>query len=334
MLQLVMLLASVLLAIVPMVAFLLLIWWLDRYDREPLWMVGATFAWGAVGGALLAIVFSLILDSSLAMVLEGNAREAAGPVLVAPFVEELTKGCILLLLLRHRLYDNATDGFVYGSATGLGFGMTENFLYFSMVAFSGDPGSFLGTVFARTLFSAPLHAMASGMFGAALGLGKFRRFWIVRLGIALVGLAAAMILHFSWNALAVTAEMSQRLTPMVAGFVALPLVFVVLFGLFQLSLLHEKSIIGRELGLEARNGLLPPSYVPILMSWWRRSRRGWLPPSIPHHHFVALCTRLAFRKHQMAKVPGDRRYDYTEEVRVLRQELEALVERAADLDRD
>ena len=329
MIQILMLIIALLAAIIPIVMFLLIIWWLDRYEREPLWMVGATFGWGAVGGALLAILFSIILDSSLALVLEGNMKEAAGPVLVAPFVEELTKGCILLLLLRHRLFDNATDGFVYGAATGLGFAMTENFLYFSMIAMSGDPGSFFMTVFLRTLFSAPLHAMASGMFGAALGLAKFQRLWVLKPILPLMGLLAGMGLHFSWNFLATAGEMTGKSSPMIAAFVGLPAVMVLFFVAFQVSMLHEKWIIGRELKEEADKGILPPSYVPILQSYLRRIRKGWLPPTIPHDHFVALCTKLAFRKHQAARCPKSDRYDYQEEVRVLRQELRALIEKAS-----
>jgi protease PrsW len=333
MVQLLSLVLAVFTATLPMILLLLVVWWLDRYEREPLWMVAATFSWGAVGGVLLAIVFSLVMDTSLSLVLDGKMQEAAGPVIVAPFVEELTKGCILLLLLRHRLFDNATDGFVYGAATGLGFGMTENFIYFSMSAMGGDLKSFMEVVYLRTLFSAPLHAAASGMFGAALGLAKYRRFLPAKLAIPFVGLGAGMALHFAWNALAVTAEMTQNGVPIAVAFVGLPVVMLALFGLFQLSMLHEKSILRHELADEARTGLLPPSYVPILGSWLKRTRHGWLPPSIPHHHFVALCTRLAFRKYQGARVSKAKRYEYDEEVKVLRQELRALLERASEVEK-
>ena len=320
---------AVLVAIVPLVIFLLVIWWLDRYDREPLWLVAGTFGWGAVGAVLLAILGSLVLDTSLSLVLEGNLEEAAGPVIVAPFVEELTKGLILVVLVRHRFFDNATDGFVYGAATGLGFAMTENFLYFSMIAMSGDVGSFFGTLFLRTLFSAPLHAMACGLFGSAMGLAKFQPNRALRYVLPVCGLAAGMLLHLGWNLAAVTGEMTGKVTPMMAGFVGLPLVFVVMFTMFQLSMLHERAVIGRELDDEATHGVLPRSYVPILQSYLRRVRAGWLPPTIPHHHFVSLCTRLAFRKHQLRCTHDEeRRYDVEEEVRVLRQELQALIERA------
>ncbi len=328
-LQLLMLLLAVAAAIVPMVLYLLLMWWLDRYEREPLWAVGLTFGWGAVGGALLAILFSLVLDTSLGVVLDDAARQAAGPVFIAPLVEELTKGCVLLLLLRHRLFDNATDGFVYGTATGLGFAMTENFMYFAMVAVGGHPEEFVGVVFLRTLFSAPLHGMASGSLGAALGLSKYQRQWLAKPLLLLLGLAAAMGLHMFWNAMAVTGELTGRVEPVAAGFLGLPLYFLVFFGSFQLSMLHERWIIGRELDEEAADGLIPRHYVPILQSWFRRQGRGWLPRGVPHHHFVTICTRLAFRKHQALRVRRGRRFDYTEEIRILRQEIRTLLRRGA-----
>ena len=34
---------SVVCAVVPMLVFLATIWWMDRYDREPLWLLGLTF---------------------------------------------------------------------------------------------------------------------------------------------------------------------------------------------------------------------------------------------------------------------------------------------------
>ena len=49
MLHLILILLSVLAAGVPMIGYLLLMRWLDRYEREPLTLVAAAFAWGAIG---------------------------------------------------------------------------------------------------------------------------------------------------------------------------------------------------------------------------------------------------------------------------------------------
>ena len=45
MLHLILILLSVLAAGVPMIGYLLLMRWLDRYEREPLTLVAAAFAW-------------------------------------------------------------------------------------------------------------------------------------------------------------------------------------------------------------------------------------------------------------------------------------------------
>ena len=47
---------SLIVAVAPLVALLFFIWWVDRYDREPLKYVFAAFLWGGLG----AIAFSIL----------------------------------------------------------------------------------------------------------------------------------------------------------------------------------------------------------------------------------------------------------------------------------
>lgn len=117
---------SLVVAVAPMVAMLSFIWWVDRYDREPLRYVFDCFLWGAFGAFILSIIGS---ELSLQFFGERSPERefAIGSILVAPTVEELMKGLILFFLPRYRDFDNVTDGLVYGAAAGLGFGMTENF---------------------------------------------------------------------------------------------------------------------------------------------------------------------------------------------------------------
>ena len=41
-------LLAVVFATLLILGYLLFIWWLDRYEREPIWLVGLTFLWGAI----------------------------------------------------------------------------------------------------------------------------------------------------------------------------------------------------------------------------------------------------------------------------------------------
>ncbi len=49
----VILLASAL-ALVPTLVYALLVWWLDRYEKEPLPLLVVAFLWGAVPAVILA----------------------------------------------------------------------------------------------------------------------------------------------------------------------------------------------------------------------------------------------------------------------------------------
>ena len=97
---------------------------------------------------------------------------------VAPFVEEITKGAFLLFTIRSNKFDNITDGIVYGGAIGLGFGMTENFLYF--ILYGNTLVNWITIVIIRTLFSAVMHCVATATFGAFLAYSKYKKTLVKR----------------------------------------------------------------------------------------------------------------------------------------------------------
>ena len=86
-----------------------------------------------------------------------------GAIVVAPIVEEITKGLFLLITITNKKFDNITDGIVYGGAIGLGFGMTENFLYF--VSYGESISNWIMLVIVRSLFSAVMHCVSTATLG-------------------------------------------------------------------------------------------------------------------------------------------------------------------------
>lgn len=326
---------SIVFAVVPMTGLLLLVWWLDRYDREPLWLYLLTFLWGGIGGVVIALVGNLVLDLSLtpvAFLLDeaastGQAFQVAiGPTVVAPLVEEPAKALILLVVLTSRNFDNMTDGFVYGAAAGLGFGMTENAMYFLSVL--QDPAVWWDTVAVRTAFSAIMHASATSLVGAGLGWGRFRRWWGLGLG-GLVGLTLAMAMHAQWNGLLTLGAtlddtgLAERLALWL-----LPVEVLLVFGAFQLSLLGESLIIRRELTAEARDGVLPPAHAGVIASWWRRQGYDWLPQGLDHRRYVQAATTLALRRRQL-RLPGTRKDPfYRDDTVRLRAQIRAMLTHA------
>ena len=283
-------LASLVFAVVPMLLYLWIIWMMDRYDREPIGLVAANFAWGAFGAIFFAIVLSLFTSAMLGT---GDFLDA---ILVAPLVEEPAKAVFLLFTVRSRHFDNMTDGLVYGMAIGLGFGMTENFMYFLGAASTGE---WVVLVVVRTLFSAVMHALATGIVGAFFGLTKFQvRGWRVPLGM--LGLGLAMLVHFFWN---FTVSVNDAAA---AGlgllFIAGSTVAVVIVLLLSLS--YENRVLRRELMDEAARGVIPEGHVPFLSSSSKRKIRGWVPEGVDRKRYAQLATRLAFRKSQARASTG------------------------------
>lgn len=322
---------SLVFAVLPMVGLLLFVWWLDRYDREPLWLYLLTFLWGGIGGVVVALVGNTLLDISLspvALALDQVAETgmtiqlAYGPTIVAPLIEEPAKALILLAVLTSRTFDDVTDGFVYGAAAGLGFGMTENALYFLSVL--QNPEVWWDTVAVRTAFSAVMHAAASSLVGAGLGWGRFRRWWGLGFGGS-IGLILAMAMHALWNGLLSIGPAVDVGFPLQDwALYLLPAEIALVLVAFQLSLLGESWIIRRELATEAAEGVLPESHPAILASWWRRQGYDWLDPGLDHRRYIQAATTLALRKRQV-RLPGGRRDPfYRDDVVRLRRQLIAM----------
>lgn len=302
--------ASVVAAVVPMVGFLAVVWWLDRYDREPAWTVLLTFAWGALIATTLSLIGNTSLDLLLHAVVGPHLASQITPVVVAPLVEEPTKAVVLLLVLQSRRFDNATDGFVYGAAAGLGFGMTENLLYFVTAAKAAEWAplegtlAWLTTVAARTFFSAVMHAAASALVGAALGSVRFRPTW-TRVPAAALGLGAAIAMHATWNGLLTAASAFDQPALVALDFALFPVELLAVFGLFQACLWGERRTLRRELLAEARDeGTLPEDAALAVASYLRRSLGRVGPPGVHRRSWVRAATTVGFRRAQLRKAVG------------------------------
>jgi RsiW-degrading membrane proteinase PrsW (M82 family) len=284
-------------SVIPMLFYLILIWLMDRYEREPFWLLSLNFLWGATGAIIFGIIGSMIMDVGISQFIYQFANKSdaielhnlAGAVVVAPMVEESTKGAFLLLTALSRNFDGPVDGAVYGGAVGLGFGMTENFLYF--LSFPKSYESLLFLIIVRTFFSAILHCCTQATLGAAIGFAKFRGL-LAKFTIIPLGLAAAMFLHFTWN-LTVSFESTA-----VLGFIFMIVVIIIIFTIFQFGVYREGRIILQELSEETNYGIIPKEHLKYIPYSSRRFKHGWLQGRINQRDYVKTATKLALRKHQ------------------------------------
>lgn len=323
-LTLLIVLTSIFMAVAPMVVALMFIWWLDRYDREPLGLLFVLFAWGAVGGTLIGGFLTLELHRFAVLAVGPKAAYVLTLVALAPILEEVAKGIGLFGVALHSKFDNMTDGIVYGAGVGLGFAMTENLLYFFRGYLTGGLLGWGVMVLLRTFFSAWVHMAASACWGAGLGAAKYAKgrrivWW------PLVGMGGAVLVHAVWNACTVMTIETGSQVPILSGFVLLPLVVLLLLVIFQVSLSRERLFITAELTEEAALRIVPAEHVGILSSYARRMRGRWGPadPRV-RSVYVRLTTELAFRKRQARRARPRQIPKLLEQVQLLREKIRGL----------
>jgi RsiW-degrading membrane proteinase PrsW (M82 family) len=198
---------SSLLAIAP----ILILWYLDRRERESPWLFAAAFLWGGLIATTLALPANTAIIVVVSQWLEHNAslKEMLGPdaalmigaPLAAPLVEETTKGLgiVLLFWLMRAEFDNVRDGFVYGALVGAGFNWFESALYVQQNFLQFGEASYgfqIGSRYAWLGLAG--HAMFSGIFGASLGLARATHRRIVRYLAPVAGYLLAVVAH-AWN---------------------------------------------------------------------------------------------------------------------------------------
>jgi CRP-like cAMP-binding protein/RsiW-degrading membrane proteinase PrsW (M82 family) len=164
-----------------------LIWALDVFGTGKLSTILVCLGWGTLGAYSLAyLINTRVIALGLSYDLLTN--------LTAPFIEEILKALVLVVLVRHPRFRYIVDGTVYGFAVGIGFALSENlFIYLPR-----SDSAVLGTAISRTLSTTLMHAAASGMVG--LALGRLRRSTDVRRTIwPVLGIGLAIALHVVYN---------------------------------------------------------------------------------------------------------------------------------------
>ena len=180
----------------------------EKKDKEPWETLKLAFAWGAISGVFLAILFNSLGTALLLVFLNQNGSASDDllliltVVLVAPIVEEFVKPLVMFQNSSVRSnIDEVEDGIVYGAACGLGFGATENVLYgLSEDAVTVGYLGILAVVVLRTVSSILLHLVATSFTGH--GISKY----LVEgqpFSIVIKYYFLAVLIHAGWNGAAV-----------------------------------------------------------------------------------------------------------------------------------
>ncbi|MFN8532277.1 MAG: PrsW family intramembrane metalloprotease [Dehalococcoidia bacterium] len=336
-------------AIIPACLYVLFVLWVDRYEHEPAGLLFFAFFWGAV----VAIVFSFIFNTLVAVIASSLVGEAGGEltasVLSAPLVEEGFKGfflLILMLLFRHE-FDNVLDGIVYGSIVGLGFAMTENIVYFGRMYAEGGLAGLALIVVLRSVLGGSGHALFTATLGAGFGLARESTSLPVKIFAPLVGYLLAVVQHAAWNLFAGTlipALLPTETNEWIYFCLVAPIQTVVLTGpgLLTLALVvlvawrREAAIIRRTLLPEVEQGLISMEDYHIMSSSRRRLRSLWatlrndgLLAVLVRREYIGAATELAFRKWHYERGERPKRDQRSTPEEQYRERIRRLQERLA-----
>ncbi len=324
-------------SVLPVPVYVALILWIDRHEKEPGWLLLATFLWGCTVALLLSYIFNTLLAAILQALLGPLWATRITFSVVTPLVEETAKGLALLgmaLAVRDE-FDNLTDGLVYGALVGLGFGVAENVLYLGRAFKAGGVAGLTVLFFARVMLLGLMHSIWTGCTGAGLGYAR-ERGGAARFLAPVAGYVGAVFLHALWNSanVGLEATVGQRallLAPVLFGVILLPGI-VVLGTLAYLCERREREVVRSHLLTLVTSGELSEEELRAVAgreksrrlwrAWAQRGPSGWLAL---RQYYDALA-ELAFARWRAAqgRPPGVAEEELLVKIRALRERVQAL----------
>lgn len=163
----------------------------DRYDSEPLRLVGLLF----LLGMLSAFPVMYAVDFMKSVIEAPYARA----FLAVAAVEEFAKYALTFwFAVKHHEFDEEYDGIVYAVAASLGFATVENIIKVLTLGWETIP--------ITALFTVPGHALFGVIMGFYLGKAKFadnrkRQWWLY-----VVAFVYPWLMHGTYDALLVSEQ--------------------------------------------------------------------------------------------------------------------------------
>ncbi|HJQ29014.1 MAG TPA: PrsW family intramembrane metalloprotease [Rubrobacter sp.] len=291
----------------PVPFYVALALWLDRYEKEPVWMLAGTFIWGATVAVFFAFIFNTINTVIFSSVFGSGTGDVLGGVVSAPIVEESAKGLALFILYwwKKDEFDGVVDGVIYAAMVGLGFAMSENFLYYGRTFAEGGIEGSIFVFVLRGLISPFAHPLFTSMTGIGLGLARQSNNGFVKFAAPVIGLLGAMMLHSLWNfsgvPLGLIGFLGTYLLVMVPALIGV-LIMVVL------GLRREGQVIRYYLTPELQSGLITRQQYDALGSVggrmgssFRALTNGGLGGWRANARFSQAATELAFHRDRVQR---------------------------------
>ena len=179
-------LLQILVSLLPVLAFLAALLYLDSYKLVRLPAVIAIVVCGGMVAGISYVANAFVLELVRIDLLRFSRY-------VAPLTEELLKGLVIVALIRAHRIGFLVDAAIMGFAVGTGFALVENLYYLKLA-----PDAGMGTWIVRGFGTAIMHGGATAIF-AVMGLAMLERAKRANATDLLPGFVLAVVLHSGYN---------------------------------------------------------------------------------------------------------------------------------------
>lgn len=316
---------AILLSFIPMWFYGYIIYWFDRFEREPLKLLVGVFLWGAVIASIGAAIVELILGAGLLAVTNNKSfTDLAGDTFFAPIVEESLKGIAVLLvaLVFHSEFDSVLDGIVYAGIVALGFAATEDVFYLIGGYDEKGWGMLFSLFFLRVILTGWNHVAFTAFTGIGIAVARLNKNKAVKIFAPFLGWSIAVLLHATFNGLLSTSN---------GVVVVLALCFswftwLVLLAIIFWALSRERARAKKFLADEMQSGVISPAQYRVATSVLAQTFTRISALGSGHfrdtRRFYQVCGELAQKKEQLEKFGQER--GNSRAVETLRAELTRL----------
>ncbi|MBI5354291.1 MAG: PrsW family intramembrane metalloprotease [Chloroflexi bacterium] len=298
------LIVSLFFGFVPMFFFAAFVYWLDRYEKEPIILLGATFFWGVVIAAGGAFIINTVFGIGIYMFTGSEgAAEMGTTSVVAPIVEEFLKGFAVLIVffLFRKEFDSVLDGIIYAAIAALGFAATENTLYIYRNGYldGGWQGLFLLT-FIRVVVVGWQHPFYTAFTGIGLAVSRTNKNALVKFVAPFIGYGVAVATHAFHNTFG---GLIGGLAGLAAGTFVDWIGWSFMIGFIVWMIVNERNIVKQNLYSEMTSGLISQTQYQKALSPWTMSTVIFSGKSSAR--FYQVCGELSHKKEQMRKLGNE-----------------------------
>jgi len=294
------LLVSLFFGFVPMFIFAAFVYWLDRYEKEPRILLGATFFWGVVIAAGGAFIINTAFGIGIYIFTGSEGAADIGTTsIVAPIVEESLKGfaVVIVFFLFYKEFDSILDGVIYGSIAALGFAATENTLYIYRNGYQdgGWSGLFL-LAFIRVVIVGWQHPFYTSFTGIGFAVSRTNKNIFIKLIAPVIGFGVAVTTHAFHNTFG---GLIGGLEGLAAGTFVDWVGWTIMLGFILWMIYNERNIVKNQLRAEVTSGLISQAQYQKALSPWTVTTA--ILSGRATARFYQVCGELSHKKEQYKK---------------------------------